>query len=251
MDDKGKSNWLQQNRRWVWIAVIGLWAVGCVILAVGGGLLLGRRTAADPESAPVVVVVTEPAAVEEVVLSTPAPPTDTPVPPTRTPTASPPPTATRAKTPTRTPTPTETSGPSQGDQLSLPTATATLRPTSTVTPTPKPPPPPPPPPAPSSCPLPGVQITSPRAGAWFTSRYNYIIGTANIPNFGHWKLEYSTNPNGNWQYLFERDYPVDNDKLMMLDAGTVPVGPYGLRLTVVDATGNYPEPCVIWFTNGY
>ncbi|HEY84005.1 MAG TPA: zinc ribbon domain-containing protein [Chloroflexi bacterium] len=106
-------------------------------------------------------------------------------------------------------------------------------------------------PAPSSCPAPGVQITSPRSGARFTRRNNFIIGTANINGFHHWKVEYSTDPNGGWQYLLERDYPVDNDKLVMIDAKTIPRGPYGLRLTVVDASGNYPEPCVVWYTNGY
>jgi hypothetical protein len=102
-----------------------------------------------------------------------------------------------------------------------------------------------------NCPSPGVQIISPRPGTRFTQRYNYIVGTANIPRFHHWKIEYSTNPNGGWMYLLERDYPVDNDKLIMLDTSTVPRGPYGLRLTVVDETGNYPEPCVVWYTNGY
>lgn len=105
--------------------------------------------------------------------------------------------------------------------------------------------------APSNCPNPGVQITSPQPGAVFTDRDNFIIGTANINRFHHWRLEYSTTPGGGWNYLFERDYPVDNDKLMMLDASTVPNGPYGLRLTVVDETGNYPQPCEVWYTNSY
>jgi hypothetical protein len=34
----------------------------------------------------------------------------------------------------------------------------------------------------------------------------------------------------------------------MLDTRTVPAGRYGLRLTVVDQTGNYPEPFEIWWT---
>jgi hypothetical protein len=96
-----------------------------------------------------------------------------------------------------------------------------------------------------------VQITSPAPGSTFTQRTNYIVGLANIPRFHHWRIEYSTDPNGSWNYLMERDYPVDNDKLIMLDASTVPRGPYGLRLTVVDETGNYPEPCEVWYTNGY
>jgi hypothetical protein len=64
-------------------------------------------------------------------------------------------------------------------------------------------------------------------------------------------MEYSTVNDGHtWNHLLERDYPVENDKLMMLDTSTVPRGAYGLRLTVVDVTGNYPEPCEVWFING-
>lgn len=118
------------------------------------------------------------------------------------------------------------------------------------TPTPKPRPKPTPIKG-TTCPAPGAQISSPAPGTRFTQRNNFIIGTANIPRFHHWRIEYSTDPNGGWNYLLERDYPVDNDKLVMIDASTVPNGPYGLRLTVVDETGNYPEPCEVWFVNGY
>ncbi len=103
----------------------------------------------------------------------------------------------------------------------------------------------------TNCPSPDVQIASPAPGTRFTRRNNFIVGTANISRFHHWRIEYSTDPNGGWNYLLERDYPVDNDKLVMIDAGTVPNGPYGLRLTVVDETGNYPEPCEVWFVNVY
>ena len=37
---------------------------------------------------------------------------------------------------------------------------------------------------------------------------------------------------------------------MELNTSTVPSGPYGIRLTVVDRTGNYPEPCIAWYRNG-
>lgn len=124
-------------------------------------------------------------------------------------------------------------------------------PTVTATPTPRPAAAAPRPVAPANCPNPGVQITNPVEGSAFRERRVFIIGNANIPDFHHWKLEYSTVNDGHtWMYLFERDYPVNNDKLMMLDTSTVPRGPYGLRLTVVDQSGNYPEPCVVWFTNG-
>lgn len=120
------------------------------------------------------------------------------------------------------------------------------------TPTPEPVAVAPKPAAPANCPNPGVQITSPPEGTVFQQRRVFIIGNANIHNFHHWRIEYSTVKDGHtWNYLLERDYPVENDKLIMLDTSTVPRGPYGLRLTVVDVTGNYPEPCEVWFTNGY
>lgn len=121
----------------------------------------------------------------------------------------------------------------------------------TPTPTSRPQPQQPQPAKATNCPSPGVEISSPAAGSRFIQQNNFIVGTANIARFHHWRMEYSTDPNGGWNYLLERDYPVDNDKLVMIDAGTIPNGPYGLRLTVVDETGNYPEPCEVWFTNGY
>lgn len=102
------------------------------------------------------------------------------------------------------------------------------------------------------CPNPGVQINSPAPGTVFENRYIFIVGNANIANFHHYRIEYSMSKDGHsWSYLFENDYPVDNGKLMRLDTSTVPNGPYGIRLTVVDNTGNYPEPCEVWFYNGF
>lgn len=223
------------NRRLLWAAAIGLWVIGCAVLAIGGWVWWSRQGRVN-EVAPVAEAITT--TPEATTLPSPTlTPTSTPLPPTATPEPA-------------TPTPTPRS--KTGDSLVLPkpSATPTATPTLTPTATPKPAAPPPAPVA-STCPSPGVQITSPRPGSVFTQRYNYIVGTANIPRFHHWKIEYSTNPSGGWMYLLERDYPVDNDKLIMLDTSTVPRGPYGLRLTVVDETGNYSEPCVVWFVNGY
>lgn len=103
----------------------------------------------------------------------------------------------------------------------------------------------------TTCPNMGVQITSPASGASFDQRHISIGGTANIANYHHHKIEYSTDPtNEAWNFLLEIDTPVDNGQLMELDTSTIPDGPYGVRLTVVDLTGNYPEPCVVWFNDG-
>jgi hypothetical protein len=74
------------------------------------------------------------------------------------------------------------------------------------------------------------------------------MGTANIEDFHHYKLEWWGEGGSEWGYLLERDEPVVNGELMMLDTRTVPAGRYGLRLTVVDQTGNYPGPFEIWWT---
>jgi hypothetical protein len=136
------------------------------------------------------------------------------------------------------------------DDILTPTASQ-LAALPTPTPQPAAPAPKPTPTAPPNCPNPGVLIASPQQGASFTERYTSIMGTANINSFHHWRMEFSTAPGGSWNFLFEHDYPVNNAELMMLDASTVPQGPYGLRLTVVDQSGNYPEPCEVWYTNSY
>ena len=233
--------------RWLWGVAVGLWVIGLAVLAVGGGIWLARPEQAEPAGpaavavAPVVETATPTALPAETPI--PAPPSATPAPTEAPPTATPSPTA---RPPTATP------RPAGGDTLRLPSPT----PTETETPPPSPTSPPrpvapPPTPVPlSGCP-PGAQITSPRPGTVFQQRNNFILGVANIIRFHHWRIEYSTAPGGGWNFLLERDYPVENDKLVMIDASTVPRGPYGLRLTVVDETGNYPEPCEVWYVNGY
>lgn len=102
------------------------------------------------------------------------------------------------------------------------------------------------------CPNPNVQINVPYPYTTFRQRYIRVVGNANIANFNHYRIEYSTvNDGHSWNFLFRRDTPITNGELMTLDTSTVPRGSYGLRLTVVDHTGNYPEPCEVWFTNGY
>jgi hypothetical protein len=102
----------------------------------------------------------------------------------------------------------------------------------------------------ATCPNPGAQIVSPEPGTQFFSNLVLIKGSASIPDFSHYKIEYATDPNvNNWTYLFEKDTPVENDTLLELNTTTVPSGPYGVRLSVIDHTGNYPEPCIVWYEN--
>ena len=106
------------------------------------------------------------------------------------------------------------------------------------------------PPLNTLCPNPAARITSPENGSQLSSSVVSIKGSANISNFERYKMEYSLNPDADaWMYLFEKNTPVNNGVLMELNTSTVPKGPYGIRLTVIDHTGNYPEPCVFWYNN--
>lgn len=114
-----------------------------------------------------------------------------------------------------------------------------------------PPPPPTSTPEPSfdtsHCPNPGVCITYPAPGATISGQV-HVMGTANIEGFHHYKIEYWAEGSTAWNYLLEQYDPVVNGELMMLETATVPAGRYGLQLTVVDQTGNYPQPFEIWWT---
>jgi hypothetical protein len=97
------------------------------------------------------------------------------------------------------------------------------------------------------CPNPGVCVAYPPPGATISGRV-HVLGTANIEGFHHYRIEYWAEGSGQWNYLLEQYEPVIEGELMMLETATVPAGRYGLRLTVVDQTGNYPEPLEIWWT---
>jgi hypothetical protein len=90
----------------------------------------------------------------------------------------------------------------------------------------------------------------PDPGATISGRV-HVIGTANIENFDHYKLDWWGEGGSGWSYLLKKSEPVVNGELFMLNTRTVPAGRYGLRLTVVDQRGNYPEPFEIWWTVGH
>ena len=93
-----------------------------------------------------------------------------------------------------------------------------------------------------SCPRADVkieEILSAKPRGWWN-----IYGTANIPNLSYWKGEISADGQG-WQMLFRSARQAQGDLLIEFNTRTVPPGIYRVRLTAVDGTGNYPEPCVI------
>ncbi len=130
-----------------------------------------------------------------------------------------------------------------------PTATPTLTPTRKPRPTRKPPPKvdvtPTPAVVPPACPTAGVVITSPGVNQTLTGPVQ-ITGTANIPNFQFYKLEWSSvGAPEEWHWFAGAEAPVVNGVLGTFNPALVPPGAYNIRLVVVDNTGNFPAPCVV------
>jgi len=102
-----------------------------------------------------------------------------------------------------------------------------------------------PPPAPlADCPDPNARITVPRMGVTVRGRLQ-VLGTANIPNFHFYKVQYRADDRTDWGELYKNDQPVVDGQLMEWHTNTVPPGVYWLRLIVEDPTGNYVEPCEV------
>lgn len=125
-----------------------------------------------------------------------------------------------------------------------PTATPTPRPTRrprppTVTPTPTVPPAPPDP-----CPGALPKITAPAMNATLKGLVA-VVGSATAPNFWYWKLEWAQGGFGGpevWHSIGEQHFePAPGGQLDVWNVDLLPgPGPYRLKLTIVDITGNYP-----------
>jgi hypothetical protein len=126
-----------------------------------------------------------------------------------------------------------------------PTATATKRPRPT--PRPQPTPEIQETPTPSvvrpHCPDPRAAITAPGINAQVSGMVP-ILGTAAHEKFQFYKLEYGAGANPTvWSYFDGGDRSVENGQLGTLNAGALPPGTYSIRIVVVDASGNFPQPC--------
>jgi hypothetical protein len=110
--------------------------------------------------------------------------------------------------------------------------------------TPTPLPPPTSTPAPQvSCPNPQACIRYPAEGMQ-VSGIVQIRGTAAIPNFQFYKVEYGQGQDpGGWHSISDiHRQPVTDGVLETWNVSGFPAGVYTLRLTVVDITGNFPRP---------
>lgn len=72
-----------------------------------------------------------------------------------------------------------------------------------------------------------------------------IFGTANIDNFACYVLEYRREGEPEWSTIWTITDPVVDWFLGSIDLLECPTCAYWVRLTVVDKTGNYPEPCEV------
>jgi hypothetical protein len=134
--------------------------------------------------------------------------------------------------------------------LILPTPTPTQTPVPTFAPTPTPEITPTATPntasvgVPANCPNPGVNITQPGHGAQVNGIVT-VMGAATVDNFDYYKFEFRVPSAEEWVFIARFDNPVPEGVLGAWNSDTVPPGVYEFRLVVVDATGNFPEPCVI------
>ncbi len=72
-----------------------------------------------------------------------------------------------------------------------------------------------------------------------------INGTANIDDFGFYKLEISPANSGTWLTIFANDDPVVEDELGFWSTARLDPGNYSLRLVVLDNQGIQRDPCAV------
>lgn len=73
-----------------------------------------------------------------------------------------------------------------------------------------------------------------------------IVGSANIPSFAFYKIEYrNTSSDAPWRAISAGTEPVIDGQLGTWDTSLVLSDFYHLRLVVTDTAGNAPQPCTI------
>ena len=98
--------------------------------------------------------------------------------------------------------------------------------------------------APAACPDSRSAIVAPGNGATVGGVFS-LIGTASHEQFNFYKIEFApgANAGGGFTYLADGRGQVFNGALANVDSRSLDNGPWTFQLTVVDLTGNYPEPC--------
>ncbi len=99
------------------------------------------------------------------------------------------------------------------------------------------------------CPNAAARITSPIDGS-AQSGIVTITGTANIPNFSYFVIDYRPAVSSTYSSFGNNLLPVTNGVLGRLDPNPsgLPMGGYVIRLRVINTSGRGPAPCTIHFT---
>jgi hypothetical protein len=94
-----------------------------------------------------------------------------------------------------------------------------------------------------------ARISAPGEGSRLSGAAQ-IVGTAAIDRFSFYKLEIGIGRDPqSWSVVGDlHRAPVTDGLLGTLDTDALPPGDYTIRLVVVDATGNFPEPCLLHFS---
>ncbi len=92
-----------------------------------------------------------------------------------------------------------------------------------------------------------VMISDPKNGSGVSGLVP-ISGTADIPNFGFYKFEFSSPGQPSWTAIQAWTEPKKNDTLGQWDTSRLTEGLYLLRLVVTDNQGKAATPCVIQLT---
>ena len=97
---------------------------------------------------------------------------------------------------------------------------------------------------PQGCTYPGAQITAPQHGQVVTGVIT-LFGTATVPNFQYYRIEVRPDFSNVYNFYDRIETPVENNALAQINTDLFDDGLHWVRLTVVDNTGNFPEPCAI------
>jgi len=93
--------------------------------------------------------------------------------------------------------------------------------------------------------IPGqIMITSPKPGDVVKGQV-ILVGTANIPNFGFYKYEFSPTGTDVWSTIQANREVMQDIELGRWDTSEVTPGDYNLRLVVIDNQGNALPPCIV------
>ena len=89
-----------------------------------------------------------------------------------------------------------------------------------------------------------IMLTSPKPGEPISGTV-VLTGTADVPNFGFYKFEFSPVGTDTWTTISAGTEPVRDEKLGEWNTINRPNGDYFLQLVIIDNVGQTLEPCVI------